>query len=363
MSLLLWIFGCQFFSGSTHVEMADGRDLPPVVALVTIDTWRADHIGPDHTPNIWRFAKDGELYTQAYSPMGLTTPAHATMLTGLHPWEHGAEANNHHGYTLNSEVSVVPEQYDGYATGAFVSAYPAGPSGGLHRGWDVFDGPESGERPGSIAVERALAWLPTDRPALLWVHLYEPHGPYIGEGATERERYGEEVKRADEALGPLLKVLESRGARIVVTSDHGEVLDEERCSYQHERSISDHVLRVPLVRWSPEIVARRIDGMVGLSDVPALLRGEEIAPREHWLAQSGMCEQDCAPGCAPEGLEGRDAVAIDPGGRWIQRPGKGLFKQRHPADILAEQAKQVPPLRAPETAANQKAKSLGYLDL
>ena len=47
------------------------------------------------------------------------------------------------------------------------------------------------------AVQDALDWLPANRPALLWVHVYEPHGPYLGSGGTERVRYGEEVRRAD----------------------------------------------------------------------------------------------------------------------------------------------------------------------
>ena len=232
--MLLLLFACSWLS-SPPVEEASAF---PVVALITVDTWRADHVGPEHTPEIWRIAAEGERYTSAWSPMGLTTPSHATMLTGHAPWSHGVEANNHHGYTLGATPATLPEKYPDWARGAFVSAYPAGPEGGMRRGWDVFDGPEAGERPGPETVRRAMEWLPKDRPALLWVHVYEPHGPYIGTGATERERYGEEVLRADRAVAPLLRVLKARGATIVITSDHGEVLDEERCSYQHERSIS-----------------------------------------------------------------------------------------------------------------------------
>ena len=55
--------------------------------------------------NVWRLAEEGERYENAFSPMGLTTPAHATMLTGLDPWSHGAQANNHHGYALKAGVA------------------------------------------------------------------------------------------------------------------------------------------------------------------------------------------------------------------------------------------------------------------
>ncbi len=362
MAVLLWFFGCSLLFDSASQEPVDVHDRSEVVALITIDTWRADFLTEEHTPNIWRLAEQGERYTQAYSPMGLTTPAHASMLTGLEPWEHGAQANNHHGYELRADVAVLPEQFEGWATGAFVSAYPAGPEGGLRRGWDVFDGPEEGERAGTTTVERALQWLPVDRPALLWVHVYEPHGPYLGRGATERERYGEEVQLADQILAPLLKTLEERRARIVITSDHGEVLDEERCSYQHERSISDHVLRVPLVRWSPGEAPAVVSDRVGLVDVATLLRGETPAPRSSVLSQSGMCEADCAPGCAPAGLEGRDAVVVAAGGLWVRRPGRGTFSVGTPREQDRSELEAIPSLSSPTKAANDAARSLGYLD-
>lgn len=353
--------GCQFLGGQvTEPEMVV-EPSSPVVALITIDTWRLDHFSKEHTPRLWALAEEGERYTHAYSPMGLTTPAHATMLTGEPPWVHGMEANNHHGYRLRADLPVLPETYEGWASAAFVSAYPAGPEGGMRRGWDVFDGPEEGERAGTVAVERALEWLPTDRPALLWVHVYEPHGPYEGDGATERDRYAEEVLHVDEMLSPLLKTLQQRKATIVVTSDHGEVLDEERCSYQHERSISDHVLRVPLFRWAPDLQPQIVGGWVGLSDVPALLRGERPQGRPYWLAQSGMCESDCAEGCAPAGIAGRDTVVSDSGGRWVSRPGRGRFSIGQPVAQHQAWLDGVPAVRPPIDETTEAARSLGYI--
>ena len=346
----------------TSVPTAPEAPPRPVVALITVDTWRADYLGPGHTPEIWSLAEAGERYIQAYSPIGLTTPAHATMLTGQLPWVHGVEGNNHHGYALGPDPQVLPERYAGWATGAFVSAYPAGPAGGLDRGWEVFDGPVSGERPGVETVARALEWLPKDRPALLWVHVYEPHGPYEGRGETERERYEEEVGRADAALAPLLRTLTERQATIVLTSDHGEVLDEERCSYQHERSSSDHVLRVPLIRWGPDFTPQVITHRVGLVDIPALLAGQTVAARPHWVGESGMCEADCAPGCAPTGLRGRDRVVIGEGGRWIDRPGRGRFSVGSPSAALAKELDSIPPVAEPAGVGSDAARSLGYLD-
>lgn len=334
---------------------------PPVTALITIDTWRHDHFSPQHSPNLWALAQQGVRYDNAWSPIGLTSPAHATMLTGLMPWEHGLRANNHHGYSLRTDVALVQDQLD-LPAGAFVSAFPAGPDGGLDRGFDVFDGPESGERPGAVAVQHALAWLPADRGAFLWVHLYEPHGPYEGQGASDSERYAEEVATADAALAPLLAVLTARGSRIVVAADHGEIMLEEPCGWQHERSTAAQVLRVPLFSWAPGQAPAVVHDLVGLADVPALLRGQVPASRQHWLAESGMCEQSCAPGCAPTGLAGRDVVGVDAGGRWVHRPGKGSWAEGQPAAGLQALVEAVPPVPPPEGALPEEAAVLGYVD-
>ena len=337
---------------------------PPVVALITIDTWRADHLDAALTPNLWRHALAGERYTHAWSPIGLTTAAHVSMMTGLLPWEHGVEANNHHGYALDPGVSVLAgqERWAGFARGAFVSAWPAGPAGGLDRGWERFDGPEAGERPGGVAVEHALAWLPDDRPALLWVHLYEPHGPYEGVGEGERARYAEEVHRADALLAPLLVVLDERKALVVVAGDHGEILDEERCSWQHERSSAEAVLHVPLLRWGPGIAPAVREEWVGITAIPALLAGEAAPVQPRWLGESGICEPGCN-GCAPAGLEGRDRVGLDVGGRWLLRPGIGLRVEGTPTEETRSALLAIPPVAPPGQAPDlQQLRALGYTE-
>src|SRR5262245_35012241 len=64
------------------------------VVLVTIDALRADHVGAygyaeAHTPVLDQLALEGARFETAISPVPLTRPAHATLLTGLDPHEHG----------------------------------------------------------------------------------------------------------------------------------------------------------------------------------------------------------------------------------------------------------------------------------
>ena len=70
------------------------RTGPPDVILITVDTLRPDHLGAygnerARTPQIDALASSGALYTNAFAPMGRTTPSIASMMTGLWPHEHG----------------------------------------------------------------------------------------------------------------------------------------------------------------------------------------------------------------------------------------------------------------------------------
>ena len=367
------------------------------VVMVTIDTWRADHFNARYTPNLWEAAQTGTRIKTAWTPIGLTSPALATMFTGLMPWEHGLRANNHHGYRLHTHLETTAESAKerGKKTAAFVSAYPAGPNGGLDEGFDIFDGPESGERSGAIAVKRARTWLAEqgkDAPIYLWVHLYEPHGPYEPEEkhlkalgfspskATDVERYAAEVYGADALLAPLLDDISARtGTALVIAGDHGEVLLEETCGRQHERSTHEVVLHVPLVFRGAGMSSKTFEKPVSVSVVHQVvetwLRGavpelEALTaanePMPAFLAESGICEPDCAPGCAPEGLMGRDRLVHSEAWRIFDRPGRGKWSEGIDApsdEHWRAYLDRIPPMSAPALSPEQsEARSLGYTE-
>lgn len=361
---------------------------PPGVLLVTIDTWRADHFDSTSTPNAWTLGEQGLVFTDAWSPIGLTTPAHASLLTGLTPPHHGLRGNNHHGYSLAPEHTTVAEvaQAAGWATAAFVSAWPAGPEGGLDQGWQTFSGPESGERSGQVAVDEARTWIAGQTgPWLAWVHVYEPHGPYAPppqdlaalDGAdTDLDRYRAEVHAADRLLGPLLRDAVERGTGVVLTADHGEVLQEERCGWQHERSVAPGVLQVPLIVLAPHGPRGRRDARVGLMDLfPTLLHlaglpdpgghdGRDLlaAPtpsRTVWVGEAGLCDPGCADGCTPQGFAGKDRVVYGPDSRWLDRPGRSPAGDPDLAAHLADWPRALAPVEAGQA---EQGAALGYTD-
>jgi cytochrome c-type biogenesis protein CcmH/NrfG len=202
-------------------------------------------------------------------------------MTGRYPPGHGAR---HNGIHVDSAVPTLAKALSaaGFATGAFVSAFPLDKRFGLNAGFDVYsdrlpraaDGRPANERPGRDSVNDALAWLsatrPTSRRMFVWLHLFEPHAPY-GEPGSSRslaDRYDDEVAESDAQVTRLLEALgpEAGSALVVIASDHGEAFGEHG-EVTHSLFVYDTTLRVPLVMAGPGVTPRTIDGAVSLADV------------------------------------------------------------------------------------------------
>lgn len=246
------------------------------VVLVTIDTLRADACGFSgggraRTPVMDRLAARGRVFTAAHAHSVVTLPSHTNILTGLLPFQHGVRDNA--GMTVPEDVETAATRLKrlGYATGAFVAAFPLDRRFGLARGFDLYDdhygkgsSPLSfklAERPGTEVVSAALAWFAA-QPAgrrFLWVHLFEPHAPYVPPAPfaeTYRDApYLGEVATADAALAPLLDGLTSP-TLVVLTGDHGESLGEHG-ETTHGLFAYEATLHVPLVLAGPGVIPGR----------------------------------------------------------------------------------------------------------
>jgi choline-sulfatase len=248
---------------------------PPVVAqsvlLITIDTLRADAVGAygtiGNTPTLDLLARQGVRVDRAWTTAPITLTAHASMLTGLYPPRHAAR---HNGIAADASVPTLAESFKaaGFATAAFVSAFPLERRFGLARGFDLYDDelPRDGngrplnERPGADTVTRASAWIAAHQQGrfFLWVHLFEPHAPYgnAGDRGTARERYAGDVAIADREIGRLIASLGDAAAStlMVVTADHGEAFGEHE-EIGHSIFVYDTTLRVPMVLRGPGVPA------------------------------------------------------------------------------------------------------------
>ena len=262
--------------------------VPSSVLIVTIDTLRADRLGiygaaNVATPNMDALAREGAWAPQADAHVPLTRPSHVSLFTGRNPAEHGIRDNV--APTLQADVPLLAERFQraGFATGAFVASVVLDRQSGLARGFDRYAdrlAPGTDRRPGDEVVSEAIAWLQDKSRFLAWVHLYDPHAPYLPPGRYAGEYadrpYDGTVAWSDELVGRLVQALRQAGTLdrtlVVVTSDHGEALGEHGEDV-HGYFVYEATLRVPLIIRGPGVKAgTRVEGVARTIDLfPTLI--------------------------------------------------------------------------------------------
>jgi choline-sulfatase len=277
---LLLILGCGRGERTDSTDKAPSAR--PWILLVTLDTTRADAIGPEaqgvETPAFNALAARGLRFRQAYATTPETLPSHSSMLTGLYPGGHGVHEN---GRQLSGVFPVAAEQLrqHGYRTAAFVSSYVLARRFGLARGFEVYDDelPEGrAERTAQQTTDRAIASLQAApaQPLFVWVHYFDPHYPYEPPEPF-RTKYPQnpylgEVAAMDEQMGRLVEAFDQRArahgadAAVILAADHGEGLGDHGES-QHGNLLYQATMLVPLAIAGPGVAA-------SVSDTPVSIR-------------------------------------------------------------------------------------------
>jgi choline-sulfatase len=249
----------------------------PDLLLVVVDTLRADAVGwvsgLDTTPAMDRLAAEGVRFPAAVSPVPLTLPAHASLMTGELPRRHGVHDN---GQVLAPEATTLAEALTaaGYDTAAFVSGYPLRAVFGLDQGFALYDdripvaGGVWGKRPAADTAAAARAWLEARpakgaRPWFAFVHFYDAHDPYDPPAKFRRPgargAYLGEVAAVDAELPALFAAARAAapgGLLTVLAADHGESLGEHG-EATHGFFLYESTVRVPLVVHFPGRLAPR----------------------------------------------------------------------------------------------------------
>ncbi len=299
-------FGILLLAGALAAGCGSERSTPslatpsrrPAIVLVTLDTTRADHVGAmgasfAKTPTFDRIAREGTLFTHAWSVAPLTTPAHASIMTGVLPRTHGVRNNGRLRLPESAKTLAEILHDAGYATGAFVGALPVSHVFGFAQGFDVFDddfragaaGVAPSERRGDAVVDAALPWLrerlagPSRQPFFLWVHLYDAHSPCDAPPFPGREScaspYDAEMAFVDLQVHRILDELDRATDTpliVVLAGDHGEGLGDHGES-THGLLVSEATLHVPLAMRGPGIESgRRSEELASVEDIaPTLL--------------------------------------------------------------------------------------------
>lgn len=330
MRALRFALGIVFVFASANIGHAD-TGLPlrgkkgekPNVLLLTIDTLRMDHLGVygydlPTSPSIDRLAAEGVLFTDAITPVPMTAPALAAMLTGQHVNKHHVTEN---AGTFSAQVTSVAEAFRdaGYETAGFYGNEAVEEFG---RGFGTFHKfPVRKAEQGRMAadergVEKGIEWLKgAKEPWFLWLHFIDPHGAYDSSppsrsaafeyedspeldkklehstknwvyGAIPRyqhlpdtyrvgdyvRRYDGEIVGTDLQIGRLRDWLEKKGeleeTLIVLTADHGESLGEDNYYFQHGKRLNESSLRIPfLLRHGALPSGKKVDAPISLIDV------------------------------------------------------------------------------------------------
>ena len=250
-------------------------DTRPSALLITLDTTRVDALSsygaPEGvTPNLDALAEESVRYTRAYTTAPITLPSHASMLTGLYPPRHTVRDNGIAPLPSSARTLSELAASEGIETAAFVAAVVLDRRFGLDQGFEHWSQPghvslrlwsHATERPARAVVADAVRWLrgrSSDRPFFLWVHLFDPHGPYEPperfrgrfEASSPARGYLGEVASADAEIGRLVATLQELGeldrTTIVVVADHGEAFGEHE-EISHGTYVWETTMRVPLL--------------------------------------------------------------------------------------------------------------------
>jgi len=268
-----------------------GEEAPrerPDVVFILIDTLRADHLGAfgydrPTSPRLDRLAEEGARFTDVTAQSSWTLPSMVSLFSGRY-------LTDYRDFPANDAPQIAETfRAAGYATVGVVGNVLMQPERGYSRGFDHYDA-RPGVQPEGVEGTRARdfpeleadLWGPVDaalnaperKPLFLYLHPFDPHGPYKGDprlnaelplagapdftdddwhanaiaergapppdGRTwapemaqlkrDRGLYDQDIRLTDEGVARVLDGLAERGvldnAIVVIASDHGECLWE-----------------------------------------------------------------------------------------------------------------------------------------
>lgn len=321
-----------FFILSIHsCTQKESTQIRPNILFCIADDQSFPHAGAYgcewiKTPNFDRIAKEGILFTKAYTPNAKCAPSRACIITGRNSWQL-EEAANH--------VPYFPEKFKTYAEALLDNGYHVGQ---VAKGWAPGDpGMKNGKKRELLgtAFNKFTTTPPTNKmskidysrnfedfldsntdgkPFCFWYGSTEPHREYefksgIAKGGkntgmindvfdfwpdndtvrSDLLDYAFEIEYFDQHLGEMLKTLEEKGMLentiVVVTADNG--MPFPRIKGQ-EYELSNHL---PLaIMWPKGIKnpGRIVSDFVSFTDyAPTFLDAAGILP-----AESGMQDME-----------------------------------------------------------------------
>lgn len=311
----------------------------PNILLMGVDSLRADHMSCYGykrltTPHIDRFAQEGTIFENTFSPYIPTTSAYASMLTGTDLFTNQVVALRHKG-PMRAEVRTLAEilKQEGYnTTSVGFSGNPASRGFDNYINFEGWGSWNEGRSPKAqnlnrVAIPELERLTKEGKPFFLFLRHMDPHAPYLPPEPFERMFYhGNETDPNNRSMDPVMSfkpfrdffaswmppgisdkdyvIAQYDGAIaymdacmetiftalrtlgilddtiVIINADHGETLYEHECWFDHH-GLYDSNLHVPLIiRYPAKVPAgKRIKGYNRHQDlVPTILELAEIDP-------------------------------------------------------------------------------------
>lgn len=293
-----------------------GKKLPNIL-LIAIDSIRADHMScygyhRQTTPHIDRFAREEcVLFEHTYSAHIPTSPAYASMLTGMDCFNTQVVALRHKG-GLRPEVKTLAEVLRDFDYDTTCVGFTGNPSArGFDKyldyaGWGSWNEGRSpkAQNLNAVTIPELERLAKGDKPFFMLLRHMDPHAPYLPPEPYERMFYhGNETDPANKSMEPVMNfkpfrdffaswmppgisdkdyvIAQYDGAVayldaciqtifttlsdlgimdetiIVINGDHGETLYDHECWFDHH-GMYDNVLYVPLMIRYPSKLPRGV---------------------------------------------------------------------------------------------------------
>ena len=324
------LLGLLMAAAFLSLTCSQPRATRPNVLWITMDSFRADHLGcaghsRAHTPTLDALASEGALFTENIAQSTYTRVSVPSMITGKYPFFAGIRM-------------IVPDLDSAHVTLAEALAAEGYFTYGLLQYWrpGFFQGFETMGQKSESTAEKTAWCLETldqldDRPFFIWLYYWDPHAPYappvehmrryesdytwdeeasyakpranagneqlrdasghyagsliflleVNRGhitPTEAERdhlinlYDAEIAFVDASLKQVIDKIKALGkwdqTMVILNADHGEAFGEHD-HYYHGYSIYEEEIRVPLIIKPPQgsSPGKVIDGPVRNMDI------------------------------------------------------------------------------------------------
>jgi len=272
----------------------------PNIVLIIMDTVRQDHCscygyGRRTTPVLEELVKSSIVYHKAYSPAGWTSPAHASLFTGLYPIAHGISQEN---WVLHDESVTIAEILStrGYETIGIVEnpvlAVPNNFDQGFQNYYETWKVKEENPNINKafLTFQKFLSSRNQEKSFFTFINFIEPHTPYNSSGQfyatflsdrsiklehnmwvehflgklkfSEKEirhlfeLYDAEILYTDYLVGQIIEALKEhdlwKETVFIVTSDHGENISDHDMM-DHVFSIHESIIKIPLIIHYPKL--------------------------------------------------------------------------------------------------------------